>query len=144
MRAGTVRAVLFGLFAIVVLHTQAIAAPAQPLAADPVIEARLQHIAEDLRCLVCQNETLAASRAALAEDLRREIRVLLHQGRSDQEVLDFLVARYGDFVSYRPPFKSTTWLLWLAPFLMLLAGLVLLYRMLRARAGDDVAEDLAS
>jgi cytochrome c-type biogenesis protein CcmH len=143
MRPGVLRLALAGLLAIMLLQAHAIAAPAQPLAADPVIEARLQRIAEDLRCLVCQNETLAASRAALAEDLRREIRVLLRQGSSDQEVLEFLVSRYGDFVSYRPPFKSTTWLLWLAPFVMLLAGLVLLYRTLRVRSGDEAAEELA-
>jgi cytochrome c-type biogenesis protein CcmH len=131
---------LLAVLSFFLFSPQGFAAPAQPLAADPLIEARLRVIAEDLRCLVCQNETLAASRSALAEDLRREIRSLLRQGRSDQEVLDFLVARYGDFVSYRPPFKPSTWLLWLAPFLMLVAGLGLLYRMLRAQTGDATGE----
>lgn len=132
--------VFFGLAVFALSHQQAFAAEARPLSDDPVVEARLQAIAEDLRCLVCQNETLAASRAELAEDLRREIRGLIRQGKSDQEVLDFLVARYGDFVRYRPPFKPSTWLLWLAPFLMLAAGLILLYRLLKNQR-DQAAEE---
>jgi cytochrome c-type biogenesis protein CcmH len=135
---------VLGAMVLSMLSTGVAAAEAQPVAADPVIEARLQHITGDLRCLVCQNETLAASRSGLADDLRREIRVLLHEGKSDREVLDFLVDRYGDFVSYRPPFKATTWLLWLAPFLMLLAGLGLLYRILKSPPGGEHVEELTS
>ena len=96
--------------------------PAQPVADDPVIEARLVKLAEDLRCLVCQNESLAGSHAALAEDLRREIRTQMKAGKDDQEVIAYLTDRYGDFVLYRPPFKPETWLLWLGPLLFLGIG----------------------
>jgi cytochrome c-type biogenesis protein CcmH len=86
---------------------------------------------------VCQNESLAGSRADLAEDLRREIRTLIRQGKTDQEVMDFLVSRYGDFVRYRPPVKPTTYLLWGGPFVLLGAGLVGLVMFLRRRAAPD-------
>ena len=116
---------------------------AAPLAEDPVIEQRLMAISEELRCLVCQNESLAGSRADLAQDLRREVRELLKAGKSDQKVKDFLVSRYGDFVLYRPQIKPTTYLLWAGPFLLLLAGLFGLIRFLRARAATvDPKEDL--
>ena len=116
---------------------------AAPLAEDPVIEQRLMAISEELRCLVCQNESLAGSRADLAQDLRREVRELLKAGKSDQEVKDFLVSRYGDFVLYRPQVKPTTYLLWAGPFLLLLAGLFGLIRFLRARAATaDLKEAL--
>ena len=88
---------------------------AQPLAENPVIEQRLVVIAEDLRCLVCQNESLASSRADLANDLRREVRELIVQGKSDTEIKAYLVARYGDFVLYRPPVKGSTLMLWFGP-----------------------------
>jgi cytochrome c-type biogenesis protein CcmH len=99
------------------------AGEAVPLAEDPVVEQRLIAIAEDLRCLVCQNESLAGSRADLANDLRREVRNLIKSGKSDAEIKEFLVSRYGDFVLYRPPVKPVTWLLWFGPML-LLAGAV--------------------
>lgn len=109
------------------------AADAPPLAEDPVVEQRLITIAEEVRCLVCQNESLAGSRADLAEDLRREIRKLIKEGKTDKEVMDFLVSRYGDFVRYRPPVKPTTWLLWGGPFVLLVAGLVGLVLFVRRR-----------
>lgn len=112
---------------------------AQPLAADEAVEQRLIGIAEELRCLVCQNESLAGSRAELAEDLRREIRSLIRQGKTDAEVMDFLVSRYGDFVRYRPPLKPSTWLLWLGPFAFLVLGLGALAHYLRRRPRDDSA-----
>ena len=96
--------------------------PALPNAEDPVIEARLVTLAEDLRCLVCQNESLAGSHAELAEDLRREIREQMKAGKNDQQVIDYLTTRYGDFVLYRPPFKPVTYLLWLGPVLFLGIG----------------------
>jgi cytochrome c-type biogenesis protein CcmH len=99
---------------------------AVPLAADAAVEERLLAIADELRCLVCQNESLAASRAELAQDLRREIRTLIKAGKTDPEILDFLVSRYGDFVRYRPPLKPTTWLLWLGPFVLLAGALAAL------------------
>ena len=112
---------------------------AAPLAEDPVVEQRLVNIAEELRCLVCQNESLAGSRSDLAMDLRREIRNLIRQGKSDQEVRDFLVSRYGDFVLYRPPVKPTTWLLWGGPFVLLAGGLVGLMAFLRKRKPAEAA-----
>ena len=100
---------------------------------DPKIEQRMKTLTEQLRCLVCQNETLADSRADLAEDLRREIREQMKAGKSDQEILAFLTQRYGDFVLYNPPVKSTTYLLWFGPFVLLIAGTGLLYRYLKHR-----------
>jgi len=99
---------------------------ATPLADDPVVEQRLITIAEELRCLVCQNESLAGSRSDLANDLRREVRTLIKSGKSDPEIREYLVSRYGDFVLYRPPFKPTTWLLWFGPLLLLIGAIWLL------------------
>lgn len=113
------------------LHT--VAGEADALAQDPALEARLKVMSEELRCLVCQNQTLADSHAALAEDLRREIRLQMQAGKTNQEVMDYLVSRYGDFVRYRPPFNTTTALLWVGPFMLMLAGLVSLIVMLRRR-----------
>jgi len=95
------------------------AGEAQPVAADPALETRVMALAGELRCVVCQNETLAASQAELARDLRAQIRSQLREGRSDEEVRDFMVARYGQFVLYRPPLQASTWLLWLGPFALL-------------------------
>lgn len=126
------------------------AAEAQPLAQDPVVEKRLNAISENLRCLVCQNESLAGSRADLAEDLRREVRNLIVAGKSDKEIIDFLVARYGDYVLYDPPFKASTLLLWVGPFVVLAGGLFGLIIFLRRRsrlatlAVDEPAESEAS
>lgn len=104
------------------------------LAADPVAEKRLQHLSEELRCLVCQNQTIADSNAELAQDLRREIRGMIKDGKSDKEIIDFMVVRYGDFVLYRPPVKGITLLLWGGPVTLMLLGLVVLVRYLRRRA----------
>jgi cytochrome c-type biogenesis protein CcmH len=111
----------------------AAAQEARPLADDPVLEAQVMRIAEELRCLVCQNETIAASHADLAVDLRKQIRQQLQQGRSEQQILDFMVQRYGDFVLYRPPVKSSTWLLWGGPFVLLGAALFGLWLNIRRR-----------
>lgn len=89
------------------------------IAADPVTEKRLQKLSEELRCLVCQNQTIADSNAALAVDLREQIRERLRAGASDREVTEYMVARYGDFVLYRPPLRATTLLLWAGPALLL-------------------------
>ena len=106
---------------------------ARPLAENPQAEARLKALAVELRCLVCQNQTLADSNAPLAEDLRREVREMIAKNMSDQEIIDFLVTRYGDFVLYRPPVKATTMLLWIGPFLLLIAGATVLILALRRR-----------
>ncbi len=99
------------------------------------MEADYNQLIDELRCLVCQNQNLADSDADLAKDLRRETYEMLQQGKSQREVMDFMVERYGDFVLYRPQFKSSTYLLWLGPFLLLLVVLVLVVRRLRAAAG---------
>lgn len=104
-----------------------------PVGQDPAIEARMMALAEELRCLVCQNQTLADSQADLAADLRREIRELMLKGQSDEQIKRYLVARYGDFVLYRPPLKPTTWLLWFGPALLLIGGLTALYAVLLRR-----------
>ena len=110
-----------------------LAKEAQLAAADPVLEARMLQIASELRCLVCQNQTIADSHADLAVDLRREVREQLKHGKSDREIIDYMTARYGDFVLYRPPFKATTVLLWLGPALMLVLGAIVLVGVLRRR-----------
>lgn len=106
---------------------------AEPLAADPVLEKRAMKLAEDLRCLVCQNETVAASRAPLAADLRQQIREQMKAGKSDQQIIAFMTERYGDFVLFRPPVKTTTYLLWFGPFALLAAGVAVQYVYLRRR-----------
>ena len=110
-----------------------IANEAAPLAEDPVTEQRLISISEEMRCLVCQNESLAGSRSDLANDLRREIRILIKEGKSDEQIRSFMVERYGDFVLYRPPVKPLTWLLWIGPFVILAIGIAGLLMYLRRR-----------
>ena len=117
---------------ILCLHT-AFANDAAPLADDPVTEQRLISISEEMRCLVCQNESLAGSRSDLANDLRREIRTLIQEGKSDDQIRNFMVERYGDFVLYRPPVKPITWLLWIGPFIILAVGIMGLLIYLRRR-----------
>jgi cytochrome c-type biogenesis protein CcmH len=109
------------------------AGEAKDLAEDPVLEQRMVKLAEKLRCLVCQNESLASSRSELANDLRREVREQMKKGMSDQEIIDYLVSRYGDFVLFDPPMKRYTLLLWYGPFALLLIGLVGLIFQLRKR-----------
>jgi len=111
----------------------ALAREAVPLTEDPVVESRLVHISQELRCLVCQNESLSSSRAELADDLRREVRDLIRANKSDQEIKDFLVSRYGDFVLYRPEVKPLTWVLWFGPFVVLLIAGIFLLAYLRQR-----------
>lgn len=106
---------------------------AKPMASNPTVEARLIDISQELRCLVCQNESLASSHAELAEDLRREVRDLIAQGKTDAEIKTFLVERYGDFVLYRPEVKPLTWVLWFGPFLLLLLAAFALGAYLRQR-----------
>jgi len=115
------------------LSAPLLAKDAAPLAEDEAVEQRLNVIAEELRCLVCQNESLAGSRADLAQDLRREVRILIKDGKSDADIREFMVSRYGDFILYRPPVKPTTWLLWGGPFLLLIAGVGALIVYLRRR-----------
>lgn len=127
-----------GLTAVAAVATEAAdagataaAAPKEAGSTADAAEERLAAIASELRCLVCQNESLAASQAGLAKDLRREILAMIAAGKSDGEIVDFMVSRYGDFIRYRPPFKPSTWLLWAGPFLWLGGGLGLLLVVLR-------------
>ncbi len=107
---------------------------APPAAADPALEARVLAVAAELRCLVCQNQTIADSNSGLADDLRRQIREQLARGSSDEQVVAFMTERYGDFVRYRPAFKASTALLWIGPGLLLAGGLLILVNVLRSRA----------
>lgn len=104
-----------------------------------VDEDRYKALITEVRCLVCQNQSLADSGAGLAYDLRLEVYELMDQGHSDEEVIDFLVSRYGDFVLYNPPVKPSTWMLWYGPFVLLLAGLILLVRNVRRRSRQHEA-----
>lgn len=125
---------LWLLLPIVVLTKEA-----QPLAEDAALEKRVMALAEDLRCLVCQNESLAGSHADLAVDLRQQIREQMRAGKSDKEIIAFMTERYGDFVLFRPPVKMSTYLLWFGPFLLLAAGVAvqLFYlKKRRERAGE--------
>ncbi|WP_020167251.1 MULTISPECIES: cytochrome c-type biogenesis protein [Methylotenera] len=127
---------------LILLTTPLLAEEANPLAVDPQLEVQVHRLSTELRCLVCQNQTLADSDAPLAEDLRVEIREMAAQGKSDQEIIDYLVARYGDFVLYRPPVKATTVLLWIGPFLLLVAGVIGLGLILRSRQKQIIATPL--
>lgn len=121
-------ALLFALVVASVVH----AADAPSAAADPQLEKRVMRVADELRCLVCQNQTIADSNAPLAVDLRDQVRARMKQGASDQEIIDYLVTRYGDFVRYRPPLKASTVVLWFGPVLLLFVALFVLLRRLRA------------
>jgi len=114
------------------------AATKMDISADAAFDVRLKKLESELRCLVCQNQTLADSNAMLAEDLRREVRDLALAGKSDDEIRAYLVARYGDFVLYDPPLKRTTWLLWIGPFALLAGGAALWWTILRRR--EDAAK----
>jgi cytochrome c-type biogenesis protein CcmH len=116
-------------FAVVAVGKEA------PLAAaDPVVEKRMLRLAAELRCLVCQNQTIADSHAPLAEDLRRQVREMIARGESDAQIIDFMTKRYGDFVLYRPPLKGSTAALWFGPFALLLGGLTIFVLVLRRRS----------
>lgn len=117
---------------------------AKDLAEDPVVEKRMVDLAGKLRCLVCQNESLASSHAELADDLRQEVREMIKKGMSDKEITDYLVARYGDFVLYDPPFKPTTLLLWFGPFALLLGGAGMLFYQLRKRRSTVPEAELST
>lgn len=107
------------------------------LAQDPALDKRVASLAHELRCLVCQNQTLADSNAPLAVDLRNQIREQLQGGASERDVIDYMVARYGDFVLYRPPLKATTLALWIGPFLLLFLGALLLWRRIARRRASE-------
>lgn len=122
------------LVSLCILPAQASSTYEAAVATDPVAEKRLQALSRELRCLVCQNETIADSNAELAVDLRREIRGMIQEGRSDNEILEFMVTRYGDFVLYRPPVKAITLLLWGGPIVLLLIAVLSLRSYLKRRS----------
>ena len=132
------------IIAFLMLWTLVHAQEAQPLQTNSAVEAQVQRLSEELRCLVCQNQTLADSHAGLAEDLKQEIRDMANKGMTDQAIIDYLVARYGDFVRYRPALNSTTLILWLGPFVLLLAGGIGLIFMLRRRQKISTDQPLSN
>ena len=128
------------------LAMQALAIDSGRAFEDPEQQARYEHLIKDLRCLVCQNQSIADSNATLASDLRREVREMMIAGQSDEQIREFMTARYGDFVLYRPPVSPRTWLLWSAPVLLLLGGLgvaamVVMRRMRAARANPAALDE---
>lgn len=138
------RLFLLSLFLVCLFVPLAIAKDAQPVGEDPAVEARLTKLSKELRCLVCRNESLADSPAGLADDLRREIREQIKAGKSDQEIIAFLRARYGEYILYRPRVTPITYLLWFGPFVLLLAGLVVLFRYIKQRRDSITEQPLSS
>jgi len=139
----TFRPLLLGL--VMSGYAMVAVASVEPLSfSSPEAETRYQNLIEELRCLVCQNQNLAASDADLAKDLRRETYNMVEEGKTEDEVIDFMVDRYGDFVLYRPPVKSTTLLLWLAPLRLALVGLTLLVMQIRKRKAASTADEALS
>lgn len=128
---------IFALILALTVLAPALAADAKPASDNPELDQQVLHITNELRCLVCQNQTIADSNAELAVDLRNQVREQLKQGKSQQEILDYMVTRYGDFVLYRPPVKAQTLLLWIGPFLLMAGGLFALLRYLRRRRVVD-------
>lgn len=126
------------------LPLAAVAGEAVPVAEDPELEQRMIALSEDLRCLVCQNESLAGSRAELAQDLRQEIREQMRAGKNDKQVVDYLTQRYGDFVLYKPPLKPLTWLLWFGPFVLLIGVAGGFFFYLKRRATRLSSESLSA
>jgi cytochrome c-type biogenesis protein CcmH len=129
---------------LLTLSVSASAKEAQLSAADPVLEERVMKLSKELRCLVCQNETLADSRADLAVDLRGQIREQMQAGKTDKEIIQYLTQRYGKFILYNPPVDPTTYLLWFGPFVLLLTGLAVLFRYLKRRRELIVDQPLSA
>jgi len=136
---GFMRAVM--LAALLVLAGQALAIDTEAAFDDPVLQHRYENINRELRCLVCQNQTIADSNATLAQDLRREVREMIAAGKTDDEIREFMIERYGDFVLYRPRMSAQNFLLWAAPALLLLIAAVVLVRVVRRRAQETDIED---
>ena len=140
MRFAFVRAALLALG--VVLAGNALAIDTERDFQDPVLQARYEAITKELRCLVCQNETIADSNASLAVDLRREVHRMIAEGKTDDEIKEFMLARYGDFVLYKPRMTGKNFVLWAAPVLLLLFGVFAAVRFIRKRAAEaDIATD---
>src|SRR6267142_5276328 len=138
------RRIAVGLILFACIAFSVFAKDAQPASDDPVLEDRVMNLAKELRCLVCQNETLADSRADLAVDLRNQIREQMKAGKSDKEIIGFMTARYGKFILFRPPMDPTTYLLWFGPFAFLLGGLLVLFRYLKQRRELIIEQPLSA
>jgi cytochrome c-type biogenesis protein CcmH len=138
------RHIVLSLILLACVAPSAVAKDAQPSANDPVLEERVMNLARELRCLVCQNETLADSRADLAVDLRNQIREQMKAGKSDKEIIAFMTDRYGKFILFRPPVDPTTYLLWFGPFVLLLGGLIVLFRYVKQRRELIVEQPLSA
>ncbi|MBU6467814.1 MAG: cytochrome c-type biogenesis protein CcmH [Betaproteobacteria bacterium] len=136
--------IIFTLLCALLLSTSVLSKEATPVARDPVTEARLIDLAKDMRCLVCQNESLAASDADLAKDLREEIRQLIAQGKTDKQITDYMVQRYGNFIRYKPPVDATTYALWFGPFLLLLVALGVLIVVVKKRNKQEEEAPLSA
>lgn len=133
----------FLLFVLIVMASPSYAGEAKPNSKNPIIEARMLALSEELRCVVCQNESLAGSQAPLAADLRQEIREMMEAGMSDHQIVDFFVERYGDFVLYNPPFKPLNYPLWFGiPILLILAFTILFFTLRKRRASAAVSLSL--
>jgi cytochrome c-type biogenesis protein CcmH len=111
---------------------------------DPALQARFEQIAKDLRCVVCQNESIADSNAELAGDLRRQVRDMLVAGKSDADIFEFMTDRYGEFVRFNPPLEAKTLLIWGAPFIVLCLGVVIIFRIVRARSHMPMDDEPAA
>ncbi len=136
--------ILFFCFLPIVLQAGGRGQPKEPIVFDdPQIESDYLELSEELRCLVCQNQNLIDSNAELADDLRREVAKMLKQGNNKEQVTDFMVARYGDFVLYNPPFKAQTWLLWGGPFVLMFFGIFILLKKINANKSDTNADSSA-
>ena len=133
---------LFTLLLGLILAGTVLAKEAPTVAADPVLEKRVMALAVELRCLVCQNQTIADSHAELAVDLKNQIREKLQAGMNEAQIIDYMVARYGDFVLYRPPVKATTLPLWIGPFALLLVALGGLFYYIVQRRRSAPAQEL--
>lgn len=134
---------LFLVVLVALLPVLALAQETKPGAQDLAVESRVMALSQDLRCLVCQGESLADSNADLARDLRQEIREMVLQGKSDRQIKDYLVQRYGDFILFRPPVKSTTLFLWYGPFLLLTVGTAALFLILKRRRSRTLEPELS-
>jgi cytochrome c-type biogenesis protein CcmH len=139
----TAAGALLAMALVVVPAAQLAAREAPEVGSDPVVERHMMELASELRCLQCQNQTLADSNAPLAIDLRVQIRDMIANGQNDEQIKQYLVARYGDFVLFRPPVKAVTWLLWFGPGIVLLGGLAALYLVLLRRRRLAAAEPLS-
>ncbi len=142
MWPGNLRTILACCLALCVSLSFADEAP--PVAADPLLEKRVMRLSEELRCLVCQNQSLSDSNADLAADLRKQVREMMRAGKTDAQIRDYMVASYGDFILYDPPFKATTLILWIGPFLLLIVAAALLARYLNRRKRVISDQDLTS